>query len=90
MAVRREIVEGPRKMARSHFGSLAVLEAVWKTCGESLCQGWKVMMEKTRKRARTEHKSGLSVKWETVMEQAHLFVSGELEFTLQAFARSGK
>lgn len=75
MAVRREIAEGARKMARSHFGSLAVLEGVWKTWGESLCQGWKVMMEKTRKRARTEEKSGLSVKWETIMDQARVYVS---------------
>ena len=48
------------------------------------------MMKKTRKRARMEEKSGLRVKWETIMGQAHVFVSLELEVALEAFARGDK
>ena len=62
MAVRREIEDGPRKMARSHFGSLAVPEAVWAPFTESLYQGRKVIMEKMIIKARMEEKSGLNVK----------------------------
>lgn len=78
MAARREVVDGPRKMARSHFGSLAVPEAVSKVLGEPLSQGCKVTMEKTIIRATMQEKSGLSGKGETIMDQAHVHVSWEI------------
>ena len=49
---RREILEGSRKMARSHLGSLVVFGTVWererevKRVCERFCQGKRTIMEK--------------------------------------------